>query len=569
MVGFSDPLVLLPVLAPAAAALLVLVVDAVVPRRRAVHFALAVVALVAGLATAVPGALASPSRPQLSLCLPAQTTPGQPATSCLYVAGPVASTLQIGALGAALAVVLFLLARPHREQRGALLEQEGASLEQERAPLEQEGDPAEQRGAPPEQEGAPAEQGGAPAEQGGSRVSASWLRGGTPVQLSLVLGSTAGASAVAAAHDLGTWLVALELATLPAVALVALRGLERSGAAAVSLLTTSLVSFGILVVGAALWVAATGDAAFAADSAGAAWADPEHRAVLVLSMLLILAGLGFKLSLVPFHAWTPQAYSGAAEPVAAFLAGTSKIAALAALVVVADPLVSALSEGPRGLGLAAAFAVVAAISMTLGNVLALRQDDPVRLLAWSTVAQAGWVVLPLAALDKRSTSAAAGYVLAYAIATMLAFAVVIAVGMRGEPGQARDLTAYSGLLRRQPMLGALLGLALLSLAGLPPGVLGLVAKIVALRPVVDQGMVWLAVIAVANAVIGIAVYVRWLAVLLRDGEPVGGGARAAGPPVEGGAVAPVARPLLAAMVLLAAALVVTSVAPQVLLGLLS
>ncbi|HET7276842.1 MAG TPA: proton-conducting transporter membrane subunit [Dermatophilaceae bacterium] len=548
MVSFSDPLVLLPVLAPAAAALLVLVVDAVVPRRRAVHFALAVVALVAGLATAVPGALASPSRPQLSLCLPAQTTPGQPATSCLYVAGPVASTLQIGALGAALAVVLFLLARPHREQHGAPLEHEGAPLEQE--------------GAPPEQEGAPP-------EQGGGRASASWLRGGTPVQLSLVLGSTAGASAVAAAHDLGTWLVALELATLPAVALVALRGLERSGAAAVSLLTTSLVSFGILVVGAALWVAATGDAAFAADSAGAAWADPEHRAVLVLSMLLILAGLGFKLSLVPFHAWTPQAYSGAAEPVAAFLAGTSKIAALAALVVVADPLVSALSEGPRALGLAAAFAVVAAISMTLGNVLALRQDDPVRLLAWSTVAQAGWVVLPLAALDKRSTSAAAGYVLAYAIATMLAFAVVIAVGTQGEPGQARDLTAYSGLLRRQPMLGALLGLALLSLAGLPPGVLGLVAKIVALRPVVDQGMVWLAVIAVANAVIGIAVYVRWLAVLLRDGEPVGAGVPAAGQPVDGSAVAPVARPLLAAMVLLAAALVVTSVAPQVLLGLLS
>jgi NADH-quinone oxidoreductase subunit N len=541
MIGFSDPVVLLPVLAPAAAALLVLVIDAVVPRRRAVHFALAVVALVAGLATAVPGALASPSRPQLSLCLPAQTTPGQPATSCLYVAGPVASTLQIGALGAALAVVLFLLARPHREQHGAPLEHEGAPLEHEDAPP----------------------------EQGGGRASASWLRGGTPVQLSLVLGSTAGASAVAAAHDLGTWLVALELATLPAVALVALRGLERSGAAAVSLLTTSLVSFGILVVGAALWVAATGDAAFAADSAGAAWADPEHRAVLVLSMLLILAGLGFKLSLVPFHAWTPQAYSGAAEPVAAFLAGTSKIAALAALVVVADPLVSALSEGPRALGLAAAFAVVAAISMTLGNVLALRQDDPVRLLAWSTVAQAGWVVLPLAALDKRSTSAAAGYVLAYAIATMLAFAVVIAVGTQGEPGQARDLTAYSGLLRRQPMLGALLGLALLSLAGLPPGVLGLVAKIVALRPVVDQGMVWLAVIAVANAVIGIAVYVRWLAVLLRDGEPVEAGVPAAGQPVDGSAVAPVARPLWAAMVLLAAALVVTSVAPQVLLGLLS
>jgi NADH-quinone oxidoreductase subunit N len=525
MVEFSNPVALLPVLAPVAAALLVLLVDVVVPGRRAVHFAIALVALAAGLATAIPGALGSSRHPQLSLCLPAATSAGKAGASCLYVAGPVASTLQIGALGAALAVVLFLLAPPRP----------------------------------------------------GGQQAVAWLRGGTPVQLSLVLGSTAGASAVAAAHDLGTWLVALELATLPAIALVALRGLERSGPAAVSLLTTSLVSFGILVVGAALWVAATGDAAFDADTARVAWADPEHRAVLALSMLLILAGLGFKLSLVPFHAWTPQAYSGAAEPVAAFLAGTSKIAALAALVVVADPVVSSLEGGPRIVGVAAAFAAVAAVSMTLGNVLALRQDDPVRLLAWSTVAQAGWVVLPLAALDKDSTSAAAGYVLAYAIATMLAFAVVIAVGARGEPGQPRNLTAYTGLLRRQPLLGALLALALLSLAGLPPGVLGLVAKIVALRPVVNQGMVWLAVIAVANAVIGIAVYLRWVAVMLRDGEAVPAGPSLGREHVGDGAVAvpmavpaavPVARSLLAAMGLLAAALVLASLAPQLLLGLL-
>jgi NADH-quinone oxidoreductase subunit N len=504
VVAFSDPAALLPVLAPAGAALLVLLLDAVVPRRRAVHYGIAVVGLVAGLATAVPGAMADGDHPRLSLCLTASASPAEPATGCLYVAGPVASTLQIGALGSALAVVLFLLARP--------------------------------------------------------LAGGSWLRGGTPVQLTLLLASTAGACAVAAARDLGTWLVALELATLPAVALVALRGLERSGPAAVSLLTTSLLSFAVLVVGAALWVVATGDAAFAADTAQAAWADPQRRAVLALSVLLVLAGLGFKMSLVPFHAWTPQAYSGAAEPVAAFLAGPSKIAALAALVVVADPFVAAAGGGTRFTGVAAAFAAVSAVSMTLGNVIALRQDDPVRLLAWSTVAQAGWVVLPLAALDRSSTRAAAGYVLAYAIATMLAFGVVIAVGARHGPGQPGDLTAYTGLLRRQPVLGVLLGLALLSLAGLPPGVLGLVAKIVALAPVVGHDLVWLAVIAVVNAVIGIAVYLRWLAVLLREGSTT--------EDVPTAATLPVARPLLAAMVLLAAVLVVTSVAPQALLGLL-
>jgi NADH-quinone oxidoreductase subunit N len=501
VVTFSDPTALLPVLAPAAAALLVLLVDAVLPRRRMVHVGIAVTGLAAGLATAVPGALADTASPRLSLCLPVPAGSAGPPT-CLYVAGPVASTLQIGALGSALAVVLFLLATP----------------------------PA---GAP-------------------------WLRGGTPVQLTLVLASTAGASAVAAAHDLGTWLVALELATLPAIALVALRGLERSGPAAVSLLTTSLVSFAVLVVGAALWMAATGDAVFSADAARAAWADPQHAAVLALSVVLVLAGLGFKMSLVPFHAWTPQAYTGAAEPVAAFLAGPSKIAALAALVVVADPVVASVGGGPRVMGMTAAFSVVAAVSMTLGNITALRQDDPVRLLAWSTVAQAGWVVLPLAALDSSSTQAAAFYVLAYAVATMLAFGVVVAVSGRGTAGEPRDLTAYRGLLRRQPVLGVMLGLALLSLAGLPPGVLGLVAKIVALRPVVDQGLVWLAVIAVVNAVIGIAVYLRWLAVTLR--EPASAGTASAS--------VPVGRPLLTALGLLAGLLLVASAAPQALLGLL-
>jgi NADH-quinone oxidoreductase subunit N len=494
-----DWLVLAPVLAPAAGAVLVLLLDAVAPRLTRLHGAVGVAALAAGFALAVPGAVRTADLPLRTLCLPA------PDGACLYEAGPLASALQLGALGSALVVVLLMW--------------------------------------PGERE----------------RLS---LRGGPAVVVSLVLAATAGACGVAAAHDLGSWLVCLELATLPVVALVALRGTEAAGRGALALLTTSLVSFAMLALGAALWLVATGEAVFAQGAAQSALDDPARRAVLGLGVVLLLAGLGFKLSLVPFHAWTPQAYAGGSEPVAAFLAATSKVAALAALVVVLHPLADARAPVLVAVG------ILAAVSMTVGNVLALVQDDPVRLLAWSTVAQAGWVVLPLSALEAGSAAASGAYLLAYVIATVAAFAVVHVVGTAPPAGAvqvphpngqipARDLAAYTGLLRTHPLLGGALGLALLSLAGLPPGVVGLVAKVVALRPVVGGGQWALALIAVANAVIGIAVYLRWFAVLLRDPEP-GQAARV---------VRSVPRPALAAVVLAGVVLVATSVMPQLLLGL--
>lgn len=486
--------VLAPVLLPATGAVLVLVLDAITPRLASLHVVVGLLTLVAGLVAALPVVLGHQGESARTLCL------SPPDFACLYDAAAPAGALQLGALGSALVVLLLMW------PGGA--------------------DPA-------------------------------LLRGGPAVLVSLVLAAAAGAAGVAAAHDLGSWLVCLELATLPVVALVALRGTDAAGRGALALLTTSLVSFAVVVLGAALWVVATGQPVLSTGAAAAALAEPQRRAVLLVSVLLLLAGLGFKLSLVPFHTWTPQAYAGGTEPVAAFLAATSKIAALAALLVVLRPLVAA------GAPVLAAIGVLAAVSMTLGNVLALVQDDPVRLLAWSTVAQAGWVVLPLSALDDRSAAAAGGYLLAYVIATLVAFVVVHAIGSapaaRGTGAvDRRSLAAYTGLLRSHPLLGGALGLALLSLAGLPPGLVGLVAKVVALRPVVAGEQWVLALVAVANAVLGIAVYLRWFAVLLRD-------------PADRPASSLVRRvptPVLAALVLSGTALVLTCVMPQLVLGLL-
>ncbi|MBD3783891.1 MAG: hypothetical protein IE926_13250 [Micrococcales bacterium] len=322
----------------------------------------------------------------------------------------------------------------------------------------------------------------------------------------LLLAATTGGVSVAAARDLGSWLVALELATVPAVALVALRGSRSAAHGALSLLVTSLVSFALLVLGAALWLTATGDATFSTRSAALAWADPHRHDVLVLAVVLLVAGLGFKLSLVPFHAWTPQAYAGADLGTSLFLAAASKTSAAAALLVVAGAL-TGLDEPSVVLVLA----VPAVASLLLGTVVALRQDDPVRLLAWSAIAQAGWVVVPLTALSGAGVRAAAAYVLVYAAATSVAFAAVSRTG-------ARSLGQMRGLLRRDPLSGGPLALALLVLAGLPPGVVGLVVKVLAVAAPVAAGVWPVAVAAVLAVVVGLAVYLRWFAVLLARPE---------------------------------------------------
>ncbi|HSP60104.1 MAG TPA: proton-conducting transporter membrane subunit [Ornithinimicrobium sp.] len=462
-----DLVATLPVLAPLVAAVLVLLLDAAAPGRREPHLLLAGGGLLAGALGTWPGLRQVAGDARGAFCLPTG--------ECLYVADRLTSVLQLTALLGAL-VVLVLAWDDWRRPSGA---------------------------------------------------------GRAPVVASLVLGATAGAAAVPAAGDLGTLLVSLELAPLPTVALVVLTDPRwssgrRAGAVdgAVSLLTTSLVSFGLIALGAAVWVAATGTVLLDAPTT-------DDTGLLAVAAVLVLAGLAFKVSAVPFHAWTPVTYTRAPLPVTAYLATVSKVAALGGLIV----LVRALGTVDDTTLLAVA--LLAALSMTVGNLVALGQDDTVRLLAWSTVAQAGWVLLPLAGLSSRAVHAAGSYLVVYVLGTMLALVVVVAVaravghGPVGHgpvgTGAGTALAAHRGLVRSRPLLGLPLALALLTLAGLPPAVLGLVAKIVALRPVAADGTWWLAVVAAVNVALGIAVYVRWVAVLLQtpDAEAPGAGAATA------------------------------------------
>lgn len=491
-----DWIALLPVLAPALGALLVLLVDAVAPRLLTAHLAVALAVLAAGAVTAAWGVARGATL--RSLCLEA------PEGACLYAVAPTAGILQVAALAAAAVVILMLL---------------GDTL-----------------------------------PGGAVRTAADEvLRGGPAVAAALVLAAAAGATGVVGAQDVGTWLVTLELATLPVIALVALAARPRAVHGALTLLVTSVLSFALLVLGVALWVIATGSSTFAGSGVRDAWGTGETRLVLVAAVLVLLAGLGFKLSLVPFHAWTPVTYAGAAVPVTLALATVSKIAALGALITVVRALASVVQE-PAPTAVVVALALVALTSMLLGAVVALRQVDPVRLLAWSAVGQAGWVVLPLAAVSAAATDAAAGYLAAYVIATTVALGVVhLTHGpvAAGAPEGPRELSHTGGLLRTHPLLGGLLALALVSLAGLPPGVVGLVAKVVALEAVVAGGLWPLAVVAVIGAVLGVAVYLRWVAVLLGAGRAVRPLPRMPGSRLG--------------LLLAGAALVVTSVAPALVL----
>lgn len=477
-----DWLALTPVLAPGLGALLVLVVDAIAPRARTVHLGVALVALGVGIAVAGWGATAA--EPLRSLCLPA------PEGACLYAAGPMAGVLQVAALASAAVVVMMLLGDGRDAGPG-----DGVTVG--------EGDSDRDGDGVRDGDGAPAP-----------------LVGGPAVAVALVLAATTGATGVVGAQDLGTWLVTLELATLPVIALVALACRRDAVHGALTLLVTSVLSFALLALGVALWVIATGASTFSGAAVRDAWSSQDHRLVLVTAALVLIAGLGFKLSLVPFHAWTPVTYASAATPIALALATISKIAALGALIAVVSAF-STITAQTTPTAVVAALALVSLVSMLLGNVVALRQVDPVRLLAWSAVGQAGWVVLPLVALTSRGADAAAGYLTAYVIATAVAFIVVhlvhgpVAVG---DPVRARELSHTGGLARNHLWLGGLLILALVSLAGLPPGVIGLVAKVVALEPVVAAGLWPLAVVAVVGAVLGVAVYLRWVAIVLGVGR---------------------------------------------------
>jgi NADH-quinone oxidoreductase subunit N len=314
---------------------------------------------------------------------------------------------------------------------------------------------------------------------------------------------------LAAGRDLATIIVALEVVSLPAFALVGLRRRDRRDAeASLTFFVVSVVSVAVMIYGVSLVYGATG--ALHLDRIAVALEDPAARTSMAgAGVLLTLVGLAFKIGAVPFHFWVPDTYSGSPVVVAAYLAVVSKAAGLVGLVLV----VSHGFPGYAGLW-GPAVGVLAVVTMTVGNVAALRQRTAIRLLAWSSIAHAGYLLVPLGVASAGTTggqlgeamSATVAYMAIYAALNLAAFGVV-AVVSRHRPGAT--LEEYRGLVHTEPVSAVVLAFALLALAGLPPGVAGLWAKVVIIDAAVSGGAGWLAVAVAMNTVIGLVYYLRW------------------------------------------------------------
>ncbi len=335
----------------------------------------------------------------------------------------------------------------------------------------------------------------------------------------LLLCTATGAMVIAASRDLVTLLVALEVVSLPAFAMVGLRrGDRRAAEASVKFFLVSVVSTAVTLMGISLLYGATGSV-FLSQMHVALAAGVEARGVAVVAALLTVVGLAFKVAAVPFHMWVPDTYVGAPIAVAAYLSVVSKAAGFVGLMLVLAHGLPSLAETWSPV-----VAVMAALTMTVGNVLALWQQHAVRLLAWSSVAQAGYMLVPFGAVAAAAPgqigevlSRTAGYLAVYAVINLGAFAVAAVVGTRYP---AQRLTDYRGLIREEPLAGWALAFFLVALAGLPPGVVGLVAKVVVFSTAAGPAT-WLAVVMAVNVAIGLVYYARWLMELFRPAAAEG------------------------------------------------
>jgi NADH-quinone oxidoreductase subunit N len=320
----------------------------------------------------------------------------------------------------------------------------------------------------------------------------------------LLLSSILGMTVIASGRDLISIFVALELLSIPAYLLAGWRKTDVKGnEAGAKYYLMGVFATGVLLYGMSLLYGVAGSTLL--TDIGAALSDGESLPILTLAVVFCIVGFAFKVSAVPFHTWAPDTYEGAPTPVTAFLSVLSKAAgfvALAELILIAFP------------GRDDAFQpfvwVLAALTMTVGNVVALRQTNIVRMLAYSGISQAGFILAPLAVsgdTGDTALSAVVTYLVIYAAMNLGAFTVVMAVARKTGSG---EISSFAGLFEYAPGLTVLMSVFLFSLAGIPP-LAGWLAKFAAFSAVVDAGTSWayvLAVVMAVNSVVALAYYAR-------------------------------------------------------------
>ena len=329
----------------------------------------------------------------------------------------------------------------------------------------------------------------------------------------LILCATIGMMFMASGVELITLFIGLETMAVSFYVLAGfLKPTPRSNEAAVKYFLLGGFSLGILLYGMSLRYGVTGTTSLAGIAA--ALSGQDRSLVLVLAVILVGAGMGFKIAAVPFHMWAPDVYEGAPTPVTAFLSVGSKAASFAMLLRIFVVGLPALSAEWTLL-----FYVLAVVSMTVGNIAALTQSNLKRMLAYSSIAHAGYLLIGGGVGTERGVTAMLVYLGVYLFMQLGAFAVVAA--MRRSDIIGDELKDLNGLSKRSPMAAIAMLFFMLSLGGIPPTA-GFMGKVWLFGAAIDAGFIWLAVIAVANSALSIYYYIRVVVFMwINQEEPVG------------------------------------------------
>lgn len=337
----------------------------------------------------------------------------------------------------------------------------------------------------------------------------------------LMLFSISGMLLMAQAADLIVVFLALELLSIPLYVLAAFaRPRPESEEAGLKYFLLGAFATGFVVYGITLVFGASGSTNLTSIAAAMA-AGSSNQELLLIGAALLLVGFGFKVAAVPFHMWTPDIYQGAPSPVTGFMAVGAKAAGFAALLRIFVTAFPSLH-----VNLVPVLWGLAALTMIAGNLIAIAQTNIKRLLAYSAIAQAGYILMAFVSFGNPrvmpvAVASALFYLVTYALTSFGAWAVVIA---QEEPeGRGLEIADYAGLAKRKPALAAAMTVFMLSLTGLPP-TLGLVGKFYLFRTAIQGGFVGLAVIGVVTSLISAFYYLRVVVVMyMREGEPGGEG----------------------------------------------
>jgi len=333
----------------------------------------------------------------------------------------------------------------------------------------------------------------------------------------LLMFSISGIMLMSMAADLIVIFLALELLSIPLYVLAGF-AVPRSDSeeAAIKYFLLGAFASGFLVYGVAIIFGATGYTGLT-DIFQAVQGGAVDLTLLAVGAALILVGLGFKVAAVPFHMWTPDVYQGAPSSVTAFMAVGAKVGGFAALM-----RIFVTSLGALAMDFTAVLWGLAALTMILGNVVAIAQKNIKRMLAYSSIAQAGYILMALVPYGQKDVindaiAAALLYLIAYAFMNFAAWAVVIT--MERAEGKGLELSDYAGLGRKYPVLAAIMTVSMLSFTGIPP-TLGFIGKFYLFRSVIDGGFVWLAIIGVLTSLVSAYYYLRVVVYMyMQEGEP--------------------------------------------------